>query len=1134
MWWVVFTAALFRLGGVRVPAFAVYIVITFIAGLVLGARGGFAMAGLSMLAGISLYYAETNGLIRYGVAEGITAASALSIHIALLGVAAQVLYLYMTQINRAIGALARSNRNLRDSRQHLQDLYRNAPIAYFTVSADGLIRQCNQAALQLLAYQHPQDLLGRPVIDLYADTPQGKEKAAVLLQRFRAGKPIWAEDVQMQKADGALVWASITVNAVKDAAGQVVESRSMVVDITDRKQAEAALRTEALQNEQILQTMLDGFILADTEGQLLKVNPAYCRIIGYSEAELLGMNIRQLEVAIPPAEVERRIEQMVSQGADRFETQHRRKDGQVIDLNVSIVIMQTAAAPLVAAFVHDITGRNRAEAEIRRNLARAESLNRAAAAVNKAESLDEVYDAIIENIHLLLPYDACVILIADGGRAVAVRAIDRRSGDIKRGKLFGTLSLAIDTTRDLQQMAATRAALIIEDTRAYEGWVLNPETEWVRSTAGAPIFAGDRLFGFVIAYGAQPGKFNRQEGAYLEGFAGLAGTAIHKIKLFGETKKRATELERRAHELTSLNALGRDAGLKLSIADVVSAGMQGILETVRPDLAFFFLREGERLILKGAAPHDNADAFGEVPEHRVGECMCGLAVRQKKALYSQDIFNDLRCTWEECKKAGLRSFAALPLRSGQDVIGVIGLSSKEERDFESQAEFLETIANTVAISLSNALLYEQIEQYAAELERKVAARTADLQQQYRRQAALAEVELAINRPHQLQAVLDRIADVATKLLPASGGASVILYNEQTDTFDLSASTVPDQPLQTGAHRVRRKGGASHWIVEHRRPMIVSDVRHDPFGPNRMLPDFGLQAYAGVPMLAEGKAIGVLYALERRPREYSWEEIDFLTALAGRAAVAVTKVQLYQQLEAAKEKAETADRLKSAFLATMSHELRTPLNSIIGFTGIMLQRLVGHLNDEQTRQLGMVQNSARHLLDLINDVLDISKIEAGQLQVTCEPFDMRRSIEHVVQAAGPLVQKKKLTLAVDIDPQVNRIDSDRRRVEQILLNLVNNALKFTDRGEVRIECRVDNDQMVTRVADTGMGIKPEDMDKLFEAFRQIETGLTRRHDGTGLGLAICQKLLTLLGGDIQVESEWGAGSAFTFTLPLKKG
>jgi PAS domain S-box-containing protein len=245
-----------------------------------------------------------------------------------------------------------------------------------------------------------------------------------------------------------------------------------------------------------------------------------------------------------------------------------------------------------------------------------------------------------------------------------------------------------------------------------------------------------------------------------------------------------------------------------------------------------------------------------------------------------------------------------------------------------------------------------------------------------------------------------------------------------------------------------------------------------------------------------------------------------------------------ELDAARIRAEAADRLKSAFLATMSHELRTPLNSIIGFTGIVLQGLAGPLSGEQHKQLGMVQGSARHLLELINDVLDISKIEAGQLAVHPAGFDLTAAIEGAVATVRPLADRKGLAVEVAAPAGLPPMVSDRRRVAQILINLLNNAIKFTDRGRVTLDAEavVEGGRPVVRirVADTGIGMKREDLQSLFQPFRQIDTGLQRQHEGTGLGLAISRRLAELLGGGITVDSTWGRGSVFTVTLPQVLG
>jgi len=242
-----------------------------------------------------------------------------------------------------------------------------------------------------------------------------------------------------------------------------------------------------------------------------------------------------------------------------------------------------------------------------------------------------------------------------------------------------------------------------------------------------------------------------------------------------------------------------------------------------------------------------------------------------------------------------------------------------------------------------------------------------------------------------------------------------------------------------------------------------------------------------------------------------------------------------ELAVARDRAEAADRVKSAFLATMSHELRTPLNSIIGFTGILLQELAGPLNVEQTKQLGMVRNSSQHLLSLINDVLDISRIEAGEMILVEEIFDLQTCVDKVVDITHPLALQKNLRLNThqhnDPGPRIG----DPRRVEQILLNLVGNAIKFTDSGSVDVGVDTEGSErhnwVVITIRDSGIGIREEDMHNLFRPFRQIDSTLSRKHEGTGLGLVICKRLAELMDGDIEVSSRLGVGTTFTLRLPL---
>ncbi|HEX7555869.1 MAG TPA: ATP-binding protein, partial [Leptolinea sp.] len=369
----------------------------------------------------------------------------------------------------------------------------------------------------------------------------------------------------------------------------------------------------------------------------------------------------------------------------------------------------------------------------------------------------------------------------------------------------------------------------------------------------------------------------------------------------------------------------------------------------------------------------------------------------------------------------------------------------------------------------------------------------------------------------------------------------------------------------------RNNSTINAIVVGQRSFAIDDTNQYP-GWESLPGGENSRSWLGVPLVASGDVLGLFSLNKATPGFFTVEFRELAESLAVQAAVAIQNARLHEELQqhadeleqrvterttelakrvsevetlnqsmltlnenlkAAVIKAESADRLKSAFLATMSHELRTPLNSIIGFTGILLQKLVGPLSEEQEKQLKMVQGSAHHLLELINDVLDISKIEADQIVISTEEFDVAESIRKSVEKIKPLADKKGLSLITEINPRNILITSDRRRVEQILINLLNNAVKFTDHGQVRLECRLENDNLLISIHDTGIGIKPEDLQTLFKPFRQIDTGLTRQYEGTGLGLSICKRLIEILGGDIQVVSEPGVGSTFSFILPIQR-
>jgi PAS domain S-box-containing protein len=414
----------------------------------------------------------------------------------------------------------------------------------------------------------------------------------------------------------------------------------------------------------------------------------------------------------------------------------------------------------------------------------------------------------------------------------------------------------------------------------------------------------------------------------------------------------------------------------------------------------------------------------------------------------------------------------------------------------------------------------------------------------------------------LEAVLQQVLDEVVDLVGLEG-AQVCLMTADHSLIMSSRQATPEstiQALNTGSVRVGDcLCGTCAWTFE---PLILRNgeevLSRCPRCSESSSP---IQFHASFPLVTATKCVGVLCVFTSTKRKPADDRLRLLETVTEQLALAIENAQLYEsvhrhaselertvaertrELANAKERAEAADRIKSAFLATMSHELRTPLNSIIGFTGIILKGLAGPLNSEQTKQLEMVRSSARHLLALINDVLDISKIEAGQLEVVSEPFDLCSSLRKVLDIVMPLAEKKDLKLLAEVAPEVNIAVGDQRRVEQILLNLLNNAIKFTEEGEVRLTVKLIDDFIFQggvsgqpaiqhRVSDTGIGIRPEDLATLFQPFRQIESGISRSYEGTGLGLAICRRLAGLMGGEITAESTWGVGSTFIFTCPVK--
>jgi signal transduction histidine kinase len=421
--------------------------------------------------------------------------------------------------------------------------------------------------------------------------------------------------------------------------------------------------------------------------------------------------------------------------------------------------------------------------------------------------------------------------------------------------------------------------------------------------------------------------------------------------------------------------------------------------------------------------------------------------------------------------------------------------------------------------------------------------------------ALNAIALAITAESDLDKIFQVIVDAARTLVNAN--AAIIYHvNDALTSLESAAFSYHD-------HADRRDPGDGHFMIPLGRglisdiffggvPVRLSDIETYPRRVGTPANHIPIQKLMGVPLLdRSGRSIGLLMASDKRDgSEFTDEDEQIFLSLARQGGIAVENARLYQQLKEAKSTLEAqveartaelarknvelqnANRLKSEFLAKMSHELRTPLNSIIGFSDMLLNQFYGPLNEQQLDSLERVLRNGKHLLALINDVLDISKIEASRMPVRIEACVPREILMQVLSAVEPLARKRGHTLVHELKDSPTLVKSDPTKVRQIVLNLLTNAINFTDSGEVRLVSRQTEDHWIVTVRDTGIGIAPEDLNRVFDEFYQVDSSTTRKVGGTGLGLPICLRMANLLGGELTVQSQPGEGSVFTVKLPLE--
>ena len=656
-----------------------------------------------------------------------------------------------------------------------------------------------------------------------------------------------------------------------------------------------------------------------------------------------------------------------------------------------------------------------------------------------------------------------------------------------------------------------------------------------RSVLAVPMLREGNPIGAISVTGADVAAFSDNQVELLKTFADQAVIAIENVRLF-------TELQASNRDLTTALDTQTATSDILRVISRSQTDVQPVFQTIM-DSAVRLLRgysglvtriAGDQIVLAALTSTDDAgDAATRAvfPQSHQSAGPHAQAMRDRAPINIADAQTDPRmpeAVRTNARARGNRSWVIVPLLRHDEAVGTIAVTRREPGGFtDDEIALLKTFADQAVIAIENARLLTEVQ-----------ARTQELTRSVEQLTALGDVGRAVSSSLDLDTVLTTIVGRAVQLSGTDGG-TIFEYDEGTEEFSPRATLNADesQSAMLRATRLRRGEGAVGQMAVTREPLQIPDITAKGAYESRLrgaLLEAGTRAVLAIPLLHEERIVGGLVVTRRMPGEFALEVVEILKTFATQSALAIQNARLFRELADKSRQLEVASQHKSEFLANMSHELRTPLNAIIGFSEVLTDRMFGELNEKQEEYLKDIYASGTHLLSLINDILDLSKIEAGRMELELTDFHLPTALDNALTLIRERAGRRSITLQMSVDKRLGQIHADERKIRQVVLNLLSNAIKFTpEGGRIEVAAVPKDGSVEISVSDTGVGIAPEDQEAVFEEFRQVGTSAAKQ-EGTGLGLALCRKFVELHWGKIWVQSEVSRGSTFTFTIPVRRG